>query len=291
LAGLRSIALAAAVLAASAGAAKAAPVAIVAAENFYGDVAEQIGGEWVVVTSILADPQQDPHSFETSASTARALSDADVIIYNGAGYDPWMPTLLAAVENSDADVIVAADLVGREAGDNPHIWYDPATMPAVAEAIAAALAAADPDHADSYAAGLQVFEDSLAPISDEIAAIRNSFGGAAVTATEPVFGYMADALGLAMRNQDFQLAVMNDTEPSARDLAAFEDDLRGGVVRVLFYNSQVVDDLTAHLRDVADQSGIPVVGVTELLPAGMTFQQWIAAELNNTRAALAVGSR
>ncbi len=266
--------------------AEAAPIAIVAAENFYGDVAAQIGGDQVVVTSILSNPNQDPHNFEVNAATARTLSDAAIIIYNGADYDPWMPTLLVAAENGDANVIVVADLTGHEPGDNPHLWYDPATMPAVAEAIAAALTAADPVHAADYVARLQAFEDSLAPIDAEIAAIRQDFAGVVVAATEPVFGYMADALGVTMRNQDFQRAVMNDTEPSARDLAAFEDDLRSGLIRVLFYNSQVTDDLTDHLLDIANQAGVAVVGVTETEPTGLTYQAWITAALDATRAAL-----
>lgn len=267
--------------------AAAAQLRVVAAENVYGDVAAQIGGAEVVVTSILNNPNQDPHDFEVGAATARALSDADIIIYNGANYDPWMPALLAAAQNNDAHIIVVADLVRRTAGDNPHLWYDPATMPAVAAAIAAAFVAADPAHADAYAAHLGAFDDSFAAIGDAVAEIRAQFGGTPVAATEPVFGLMAMALGLDMREEAFQLAAMNDTEPRARDIAAFEADLRGHAVAVLFYNSQVSDDLTRHLLDVADGAGVPVVGVTETLPAGMTFQEWMLATLGATRAALA----
>ncbi len=259
---------------------------IVAAENFYGDVAAQIGGDQVTVTSILNNPNQDPHDFEVGAATARALSDADLIIYNGADYDPWMPTLLAAAENNSAQIIVVADLVDRSAGDNPHLWYDPSTMPAVAEAIAAALVSADPAHVDDYAARLDAFEDSFATINDEIADIRARFGGTPVAATEPVFGYMAEALGLDMREEGFQLAAMNETEPSARDIAAFESDLRNNAVAVLFYNNQVTDDLTSRLLDIANEAGVPVVGVTETLPEGLSFQEWMAATLDATRVAL-----
>jgi zinc/manganese transport system substrate-binding protein len=268
-------------------AARADGISIIAAENFYGDVARQIGGPEVEVTSILNNPNQDPHQFEASASTARAIADAGFVIYSGAAYDPWMASLLAASPRSDRKVIVVADLTHRKAGDNPHLWYDPATMPALARALAAALETADPAHKPDYEARLARFLGATAALERKIAQLRQQFSGTPVTATEPVFGYMAEALGLAMRNQSLQTALMNDTEPSARDVAAFEGDLRQRKVKVLFYNSQVTDDLTTRLRELARESGIPVVGIGETAPAGMAYQDWIAAELDATAKALA----
>jgi zinc/manganese transport system substrate-binding protein len=262
-------------------------IAVVAAENFYGDVARQIGGDRVAVSSIMSNPNQDPHLFEVSPAIARQLAGAQIVIYNGADYDPWMGKLLAASPRPSRVVIVAADLVRKKAGDNPHLWYDPATMPAVASAVAAALAKADPAHADEYAARLKTFVASLAPINEKVAALRAKFAGIAVTATEPVFGYMADALKLKMRNDRLQLAIMNDTEPSARDVAAFERDLKTHKVRVLFYNKQAANKLVEHLVDVARASNVPVVGVTETCPPDMTFQEWIQSELDATEHAMA----
>jgi zinc/manganese transport system substrate-binding protein len=262
-------------------------IPLVAAENFYGDVARQIGGDRVAVSSIMSNPDQDPHLFEVSSSIARQLAGAQIVVYNGADYDPWMVKLLAASPRTGRAVIVAADLVRRKAGDNPHLWYDPATMPAVAGAISAALAKADPAHADEYDARLKTFVASLASINDKIAALRAKFAGVAVTATEPVFGYMADALKLKMRNERLQLAIMNDTEPSARDVAAFERDLKSHKVRVLFYNKQASNKLVQHLVDVARASNIPVVGVTETCPPDMTFQDWMQGQLDATDHALA----
>jgi zinc/manganese transport system substrate-binding protein len=262
-------------------------IALVAAENFYGDVARQIGGDRVAVSSIMSNPDQDPHLFEVSPSIARQLAGAQIVVYNGADYDPWMVKLLAASPRTGRVVIVAADLVHKKAGDNPHLWYDPATMPAVAGAVAAALAKADPTHADEYDARLKTFLASLAPINEKIAALRAKFAGVAVTATEPVFGYMADALKLKMRNERLQLAIMNDTEPSARDVAAFERDLKSHKVRVLFYNKQASNKLVQHLVDVARAANIPVVGVTETCPADVTFQDWMQGQLDATDHALA----
>jgi zinc/manganese transport system substrate-binding protein len=267
----------------------AAPIAIVAAENFYGDVAQQIGGAQVKVTSIISAPGQDPHQFEASPSIARDVANAAIVVLNGADYDPWVEKLLAGTPSAQRAVIIAADLLKRKPGDNPHLWYEPATMPAVATAIANELSRRDAAHADLYAMRLKTFLDSLAPIDTAIRSIRSRYAGAPVSATEPVFGYMAQALGFVMRNERFQLAVMNETEPSARDVAALQDDLRGHRVRILFYNAQVSGDLSTRLLAVARAAGVPVVGVTETKPADKTYQQWIAGELEAVSKALEGG--
>jgi zinc/manganese transport system substrate-binding protein len=264
-----------------------AEVKLVAAENFYGNIAHQIGGLLVEVTSVMSNPDQDPHLFETSPAVVRQLAAAQIVIYNGADYDPWMPKLLKVASRPGRAVIVAADLVHKTPGDNPHLWYDPPTMPAVARALAAALSKADPDHAADFQARLKTFLASLKPLNDKIAAIRKKYGGAPVTASEPVFGYMATALGLKMRNERFQLSIMNDTEPSARDIAAFERDLKEHKVRAMFYNKQASDKIVQHLVELARANKVPVVGVTETIPPGMNFQDWMASELNDTEKALA----
>ena len=263
-----------------------AAIKLVAAENFYGGVAQQIGGAQVEVTSVMSNPDQDPHLFETSPAVVRELTSADIIIYNGADYDPWMPKLLNVATRPGRTVIVAAQLVHKKAGDNPHLWYDPATMPAVAQSLASAFAKMDPAHAADYKARLATFLASLKPINEKIAHIRKKYSGAPVTASEPVFGYMASALGLKMHNERFQIAIMNDTEPSARDIAAFERDLKEHKVRVMFYNKQASDKIVQHLVELARASKIPVVGVTETIPPGMTFQDWMLSELNDTEKAL-----
>ena len=262
-------------------------IAVVAAENFYGSVAQQIGGDRVSVTSILSNPDQDPHLFEVSPGIIRQIAAAQIVVYNGAYYDPWIETLLKVTPKAERAVIVAADLVNRRAGDNPHLWYDPSTMPAVASALSVALIAADPAHKDDYAARLKTFLASLEPLNEKIAAISGKFAGAPVTASEPVFGYMANALKLQMRNERFQLAIMNDTEPSARDVAAFEQDLKTRKVRVFFYDKQASNKVVQHLVDIARASGIPVVGVTETAPPGLSYQDWMLNELDETQRALA----
>jgi zinc/manganese transport system substrate-binding protein len=262
-------------------------VNVVAAENFYGSVAKEIGGDRVSVTSILNNPDQDPHLFEVSPAIIRQIAAAQIVVYNGADYDPWIEKLLQVTARPGRVAIIAADLMNKKPGDNPHLWYDPSTMPAVASALAAALAAIDPAHKDEYASRLKTFVASLGPLNEKIAAIRGKYAGAAVTASEPVFGNMADALQLKMHNQRFQLAIMNDTEPSARDLAAFERDLKTHKVRVLFYNKQASNNVVQHLIDLARASSVPIVGVTETAPSGLSYRDWMLMQLDETQRALA----
>ena len=259
---------------------------IVAAENFSGDVARQIGGSHVEVTSILSNPDDDPHLFETSPSTAKAIEGAAIVIYNGADYDPWMDKLLSASKKDDRATIVAAQLVGAKSGDNPHLWYQPKTLPEVATALAAKLEARDPADAAEYKANLAKFEKSFAPIDKAIMAIRDKHKGLTVTATEPVFGYMAKALGFTMLNEPFQVAVMNNAEPSASQVAGFEDSLKSGKAKVLFYNSQVTDKTTSRLKEMAKTAGIPVIGVTETEPKDIKVQAWFEGQLGEIRKAL-----
>jgi zinc/manganese transport system substrate-binding protein len=252
---------------------------IVAAENFYGGVARQIAGPSATITSILTNPNQDPHEFQTDAGTAKAVEDADIVIYSGIGYDDWMQKLLGLTGKPGRSVICVADLIGAKPGDNPHIWYNPRTMPALAEKLGAILN--EPQKA-------AVFENTLAPVTAKIAEIKAAHAGTPVTATEPVFGYMADALGFKMLNYSFQIAVMNDTEPSFKDTSDYEKSLTSGEVKMLFYNSQVTDPVTQRMQSIAKDHHVPVVGVTETQPPELkTYADWMLSELNGVEKAFA----
>ncbi len=266
----------------------AASVNIVAAENFYGDIARQIGGNNVSVISILNNPDQDPHLFEVSPSVGREVSTAAIVVYSGLDYDQWMPDLLAAAPAAGRQVIVVAPLGGHKDGDNPHVWYDVATMEGYAEKLAAALAAEDPAHAAAYQSNLAAFQQSLAPLNARIAALRTRLAGLPVAATEPVFGYMAAALGLDVGDNGFQLAVMNGTEPSARQIAGIEKDLRDHRVKLLIYNSQASDTTADRMRRIALASHVPLLAVTETEPAGQDYQQWMTGALAALAQALPV---
>jgi len=264
---------------------------IVAAENFYADVARQIAGSHASVSSIMSNPDQDPHLFEASPAVSRLLSGAALVVYNGADYDPWMPKLLTAARSPTRQVIVVADLGRRKPGDNPHIWYDPPTMPAYATVLAAALGEWDPANSKEYRQNLDAFLMSLHRVDAKITELRQRYKGAPVTATEPVFGYMATALGFVMRNERFQSAVMNNTEPRASDIAAFENDLRNGAVRLLLYNSQATAPMAERLKAIAVRARVPIVGVTETEPANRRYQDWMLEELDAVGHALSGSSQ
>jgi zinc/manganese transport system substrate-binding protein len=266
--------------------ARADPIKVVAAENVYGDIAAQIGGAHVSVTSILGSPSQDPHEFEAGAATARAIAAARLFIYNGADYDPWAVRLASAAPSPTRESIEVARLVHRQPGDNPHLWYEPAAVSALAGVLAARLTELDPEHGADYARGLAAFESAMRALHERIAALRAKYAGTAVTATEPVFDYMAAALGLVMRNGRFQLAVMNGTEPSAAAIAAFENDLRTRTVKVLLYNRQTSQALAERMRSLAGAAGVPVVTITETEPPGQSYQDWMLRQLDALERAL-----
>jgi zinc/manganese transport system substrate-binding protein len=266
------------------------PVKVVAAENFYGDLATQIGGPNVVVTSILSNPDDDPHLFEASPDTAKALTDAKVVIVNGVDYDPWMEKLLSAHKAPGRKEIIVAQLVGHKPGDNPHLWYDPAYMKAAAKALVADLTAVDPAHKADYEQGQAKFLDSLKSLDDKIAAMRKSYAGQPVTASEPVFGYQAGLIGLKVHNEKYALAIMNNAEPTPSEVAAFENDLKGKKVKAMLYNAQASEPAVGKLVQLAKDNGIPVVGVSETEPPNSTYQDWMMGQLNALDKALAGGA-
>ena len=262
------------------------PVKVVAAENFYGDVASQIGGANIAVTSILTNPDDDPHLFEASPATAKALSDAKVVIVNCVDYDPWMEKLLGANKAPGRKEIVVAQLVGRKAGDNPHLWYEPSYVKAAAKVLAADLDAIDPANKADYDKGEAQFLNSLKPLDDKIADMRKKYVGQPVIASEPVFGYQAGLIGLKVHNEKFALAVMNNAEPTASEVAAFENDLKGHKVKAMLYNAQASEPAVARLVQMAKDNGIAVVGVSETEPPDATYQQWMLGQLDALDAAL-----
>jgi zinc/manganese transport system substrate-binding protein len=250
-------------------------------------VAEQIGGDQVEVTSILSNPDQDPHLFTVDPRTAQALARADIVVESGIDYDPWMAQLDDAHPNAGRASIVVADLINAKEGDNPHIWYQPETMPAYARKLAEILSARDAAHAADYQRRLADFLATLDPVQAKVAALKAKLGGTDVVATEPVFGYMADALGFKMHAMGFQNHVMNNVEPTAQETEEFEALLRQHQVKLLFYNGQASDPIASRMQDIAKQSGVPVVGVTETEPAGTTFASWMLTQLDEVEKALA----
>lgn len=251
-------------------------VAVVAAETAYGSIAAQIGGRHVTVTSILRDPAADPHLFTADAGTALAVARAGLVIQNGAGYDAFMGKLEDAAPSGGRIVVTVADVLGVGGADaNPHLWYDVPGLDRIAGAIAAGLERADPRRRDAYRAGLRRFERRLAPLRREVAAIRTRHRGEPVAATEPVAGYLLAAAGLRdLTPPAFSRAIEDGSEPTASAAADMTRLMAGRRVRALIVNTQAISPITARVRSAADAAGIPVVGVTETLPARESFQAW-----------------
>jgi zinc/manganese transport system substrate-binding protein len=263
-------------------------VKVVAAENFYGDIARQLGGSHVEVTSIISDPTADPHQYESDARDAEAFADARIVIENGLGYDEFVAKLLSVTSNRGRVVLSVAQVLHAGADANPHLWYDLPRMPAVAQAVEAALAAADPTHAAAFAANVKTFDASLTPLDRVLREIKTKYPQAAVAYTERVPEYLLDAAGLSIATPEgFARAIEDGNEPSASDRQAMNDLVTRHGIRALLYNAQATSPVTQHLRDLAGRAGIPVVGVTETQPRNEpTYQSWQQHQLEALLTAL-----
>jgi zinc/manganese transport system substrate-binding protein len=262
---------------------------VVASTNVYGEITARIGGARVSVTSVLSDPNADPHLFEPGTQNGLAVAEAKVVIQNGAGYDDFMGRLESASPSRSRIVVTIAEVLGVRGRDaNPHLWYDVPRLPRIAGAIAAGLEQADATHAGAYRAGLDRFVKSLRPLDKEVRRIRTRYTGRPIAYTEPVPGYLVAALGLRnLAPASFTRAIQNGSEPPAEAVAAMNALIADHKVDVLLYNSQAVSPITARVRAAAQQAGIPVVGVTETLPPHLTFQQWQLAQVRSLQRALA----
>lgn len=254
---------------------------MVAAENEYGNVASQVGGRYVRVTSVESKPNTDPHTYEVSPEVAQEISGAQVLVENGVGYDSFMSRIAAASPHSSRRVIDVANLLGvGSTTSNPHLWYSPTTMPRVANALAGALAHLQPGHAAYFRSKASAFIASLGPWTDAITRLRSSHAGTAVATTEPVADYLLEAAGIHnLTPLGFQADVMNGVDPSPQDVSFETTLLTRHRVKVLVYNQQVTDSLTRSLVSTARKAGIPVVGAYETMPTpGYTYQSWMLAE-------------
>ena len=265
-------------------------ITAIGAENEYASVIGQVGGKYVHAVAILSNPDTDPHTFEASPSVAREISQARLIVQNGAGYDDWITGIQRAAPDPGRKVINVQQLLGLpKTVANPHLWYKPATMPAVAGAVAGDLAAIDPAHAAYFKANAARFTASLTPWNQAIAQFKASHPDTPVATTEPVADYLLQAAGTDnMTPWAFQADVMNGTDPSAQDVAVQKSLFTEHKVKIFLYNQQVTDSLTESYIKLAHDNGIPVVGVYETMPTpGYDYQSWMLAEVRAMDKALA----
>ena len=277
-------------LAGCAGASTSAPdvVHVVAAENFWGNITSQIGRRDVAVTSLITNPNADPHLFETDAADVATLAQAQVVIENGAGYDTWMGSLLGADGGSPRIVNAATVLHITGSDPNPHLWYAIPRVPTVAAAIAGALEKAAPADGAAFKANLATFDASLAPLNSTLATIKAHFHNVPVAYTERVPGYALAAAGLDVKTPPgFARAIEDGTDPGPADTLAMQKLLTDHDINVLLYNVQTVTPVTTQIRALARSHDIPVVGVSETMPAGAaSYQQWQESQLTNLLHAL-----
>lgn len=265
-------------------------IEVVAAENFWGSIAAQVGGSHVHVTSLIVDPNADPHSHQDNITDARTVADAQYVIFNGAGYDPWMNRLLQANPVSGRRELNIGAFNGKHEGDNPHMWYNPDYITAVANRIRDDLKALDTTDANAFDQSAQTFlTTSLKGYHDAIAAIKTKYNGTPIGATESIFSYLAPALGLNLITPASYLkAVSEGQDISAADEAAVEQQISKKQIKILIYNSQNTPNNIQALLVKAKANAIPLATVTETLtPATASYQEWQTAQLQGIQVALA----
>ena len=262
-------------------------IQVVAAENFYGDLASQIGGSHVSVTSVLSDPNVDPHAYQSNTSTAIKVSQANLVIENGAGYDDWMDKILSSVPNSNRVLLKGYDLAPTHLPENEHVWYSFDNAVAIAQAITANFKRLDVADAAAFDANLRTFQQSLQPVQQKLMAIRAKYHGAPVGLTETIYLYQALPEGLNVLTPfAFEKAVAEGNDPDADTVITATDQINHHQIKVLIYNVQTVTPITTNLENLAKAKGIPLVPVSETMPPGKTYQTWMMDQLNALQTAL-----
>ncbi len=254
---------------------------VVAAENFYGDMVKQLGGSHVSVTSILSDPNIDPHQYESNAQTAIQVSKAQLVIENSGGYDGWMDKILSGSPNSNRLVLKGFDVTQVKLPENVHVWYSIDNAATIAQAITGDLKKLDPADAATFDSNLQTFKQSLQPIQQKIVAIKSKYAGTPVGLTETIYLYQAAPLGLNVLTPfEFQKAMAEGNEPPADTVVTAENQINHHLIKVLIYNEQTITPSTTKLENDARAQNIPIVPVTETMPPGKTYQTWMLDQLN-----------
>ncbi|HEY6379625.1 MAG TPA: zinc ABC transporter substrate-binding protein, partial [Candidatus Dormibacteraeota bacterium] len=264
-------------------------VQVAAAENFWGSIAAQIGGDHAQVVSVITSPDTDPHAYEPTPQDGRTFAEAQYIIIDGAGYDPWAPKLVDANPSNDRHVLTVADLAGRKQGDNPHMWYSPAIVAQVIARVTDDLKKLDSADAAYFDQQAAIYTSAALRNYDDLrAAIKARYSGVAVGATESLFVDLARDLGLDLVTPpEYMKAISEGNDPTAADKSTFDTQISSGQIKVLVFNKQNATPDIQGLVDTAHAAGIPVVAITETLdPASATFQGWQARQLADLEAAL-----
>jgi zinc/manganese transport system substrate-binding protein len=262
-------------------------ITVVAAENFYGNLASQLGGSHVAVTSILSDPNVDPHAYQSNVNTAIMVSRANLVIENGAGYDDWMDKILSSAPNSNRLLLKGYDLAPTHLPENEHVWYSFANITVIAQAITTDFKRLDPADAAAFDHNLQVFTQSLQPLQQKIATINTKYHGVPVGLTETIYLYQAQPEGLNVLTPfEFEKALAEGNDPPADTVITATNQINHHQIKVLIYNVQTITPVTTNLENLAKAQNIPIVPVSETMPAGKTYQTWMMDQLNALQTAL-----
>ncbi|MGZ3623034.1 MAG: metal ABC transporter solute-binding protein, Zn/Mn family [Ktedonobacteraceae bacterium] len=254
---------------------------VVAAENFYGDIAKQLGGSHVSVTSIISNPNVDPHEYESSVKTAIQVSQAQLVIENGGGYDDWMDKLLSGSPNSNRLTLKAFDIAQVKLPENEHVWYSIDNAATIAQAITTDLKKLDPTDAATFENNFQMFKQSLQPVQQKIVDIKSKYAGTPVGLTETIYLYQAVPLGLNVLTPfEFQKAMAEGNEPPAGTVVTAENQITHHQIKVLIFNEQTITPSTTKLENDARAQNIEIVPVSETMPPGKTYQTWMLDQLN-----------
>ncbi len=252
---------------------------IVTSLNFYGEAAEAVVGKYGTVDKIINGPNVDPHDFEPTTKTAKSVAKADVIVYNGLGYDSWMQRLVKADSEAGVTKInVGQAIMGKKLTDNPHVWYDYRTMPRLAYKLADTFAKKDPDHRKQYAKNAARYVKSLAKIETQIKQLKANRQESRVDVSEPVFDYALTKMGYRINNSHFALSVENGSDPTAKDIRQMQNDIKQRKIAFFVNNPQASDPVVKNMVKLAHKHQVPVLNVTETQPSNKTYLEWMMAQ-------------
>ena len=253
-------------------------IKVVSSVDFYGEAAQKVLGNYGSVQSVITNPNIDPHDYEPSAKIAKEVANANLVVYNGIGYDSWM-TKLAKNANVKS-VRVGEDVLGKKDGDNPHLWYQSQTMPKLVNYLATKFSKIDPKHKSEFKANAEKYIAQLQPIQTKITALKKNSDNKAVDVSEPVFDYALEELGYTENNTHFAKSVEDGTDPSPKDIKTMQDDIKSKKISFFVQNTQATDKTVTELVTLANKYSVPVLKVTETMPKGKTYEQWMISQYN-----------
>ena len=253
-------------------------IQVVASLDFYGEVAKAVGGNKVSVHSIINSPAVDPHDYEPTTKVGKSVASADLVVASGIGYDGWMDKVVKSADKSKNYLRVADDLMNKKEGDNEHIWYDPRTMPKLANTLADKFAKKDPADKATFKANAKKYIASLDDLNTLINKLKSKVNGQLVDVSEPVFGYALDYLGYKVNDDHFSKSTEDGTDYSAKDIHGIETDIKEKKIAFFVNNIQASSKTVNQLVKLAEQNNVPVLKVTETLPKGKNYRTWMTSQ-------------